>query len=471
MSIFISYRRKLSKDFATTLKYAFNEYTADKEQIFLDQTNLEPGSDYPDDLHNALNDCKIFVPIIQGEYLKEFENRISNQIDDWVFREIEAISNRINAGDDVVKILPVYINCKDFSKQSIDESQTLEERHKTVLDWLANKQTNFIFSESPGSFFIQKLVLSLHSELEKLEDNLSISTDLVNFIDHIKKTEKKKILVIGPTALYDIEHIQNISKSIMSKLSDIIGNVGSSTYIWARKTLGNNLLKCCEFFINKYGEINKYEELSRILNEGNNYNGDLLNTIADSIKHFDIILDFTILFKLRTSDQLQKNNFQVFDKIITDREFLNELGHSLDKVVKEDHKLYLPIQRIIDKEHFKSNPSDQYTLLTTEEYLKFIKTEHKNLESLNAMMKTKDALTLFCGIGEVDMILKNLFLEDDEIIFASRAPKAFDPTQVKPRALLYGSDFEFMHKGYYESKSFIVERMSLDEFLGELATA
>ncbi|WP_017297792.1 tetratricopeptide repeat protein [Nodosilinea nodulosa] len=105
-SIFISYRISDSADITGRI-YDHLEQRFGAGEVFRDALSIRGGNDYRDDIHQALNACRVLVVVIGPGWLNAVDaegNRRLHQPDDWVRREIETALGRD------IPILPLLVN-------------------------------------------------------------------------------------------------------------------------------------------------------------------------------------------------------------------------------------------------------------------------------------------------------------------------------------------------------------------------
>ncbi|MGG6239240.1 tetratricopeptide repeat protein [Nodosilinea sp. AN01ver1] len=105
-SIFISYRISDSADITGRIcDHLERRFGAG--EVFRDALSIRGGNDYRDDIHQALNACRVLVVVIGPGWLNAVDaegNRRLPQPDDWVRREIETALGRD------IPILPLLVN-------------------------------------------------------------------------------------------------------------------------------------------------------------------------------------------------------------------------------------------------------------------------------------------------------------------------------------------------------------------------
>jgi TIR domain len=103
--IFISYRRKQSKDFAGRL----SDRLADRfgeGQVFMDVDAIEPGVDFAEEISHAVAACKVLLAVIGPGWLTAADERGRRRLDnpdDFVRLEIEAALARD------VRVIPILV--------------------------------------------------------------------------------------------------------------------------------------------------------------------------------------------------------------------------------------------------------------------------------------------------------------------------------------------------------------------------
>jgi tetratricopeptide (TPR) repeat protein len=105
-SIFISYRISDSADITGRIcDHLERRFGAG--EVFRDALSIRGGNDYRDDIHQALNACRVLVVVIGPGWLNAVDaegNRRLHQPDDWVRREIKTALGRD------IPILPLLVN-------------------------------------------------------------------------------------------------------------------------------------------------------------------------------------------------------------------------------------------------------------------------------------------------------------------------------------------------------------------------
>ncbi len=103
MKIFINYRRDDEANIAFAIANALmTEYGV--SNVFFDRQAIKAGSEFPQEIDNALENCLIFIPVIGREWLKIMSKRQTFEEDDYVLNEIE------HALEKGVKVLPILVD-------------------------------------------------------------------------------------------------------------------------------------------------------------------------------------------------------------------------------------------------------------------------------------------------------------------------------------------------------------------------
>lgn len=104
--VFISYRRKDSRDKALAIADMMEQEPRLRGRVFIDRA-IEAGQDFEQRILGALNQCNVMVVVIGKEWAKTAEGRERiREADDWVRREVEFGLNR---GKDMT-IFPILVN-------------------------------------------------------------------------------------------------------------------------------------------------------------------------------------------------------------------------------------------------------------------------------------------------------------------------------------------------------------------------
>lgn len=89
MKIFINYRRDDEANISFAIANALmKEFGV--ENIFFDRQAIQAGSEFPDEINKALENCRIFIPIIGKKWLKIMNKRLALEEKDYVLDEIES---------------------------------------------------------------------------------------------------------------------------------------------------------------------------------------------------------------------------------------------------------------------------------------------------------------------------------------------------------------------------------------------
>jgi len=104
VKIFINYRRQTDEDnlvfaIANSLMREFGV-----ENVFFDKQVIKAGSEFPREIDKALENCRIFIPVIGREWLKIMKKRQALEEPDYVLNEIE------HALEKGVFVLPILLD-------------------------------------------------------------------------------------------------------------------------------------------------------------------------------------------------------------------------------------------------------------------------------------------------------------------------------------------------------------------------
>jgi len=103
MKIFINYRRDDEANIAFVIANALmREYGV--SNVFFDRQAIKAGSEFPQEIDNALENCRIFIPVIGREWLNIMNKRRTFEEDDYVLNEIE------HALEKGVIVLPILVD-------------------------------------------------------------------------------------------------------------------------------------------------------------------------------------------------------------------------------------------------------------------------------------------------------------------------------------------------------------------------
>jgi hypothetical protein len=118
--IFISYRRE---DSYSDTGHLYTELTRHfgTESIFLDQSSIQSGEDFPEKLREAIDGAEVFLVLIGSSWLDAFSRRESSHSVDYVREEIvRALNRRKQEGEAGLKVIPVLFHQTNFPV-SMDE--------------------------------------------------------------------------------------------------------------------------------------------------------------------------------------------------------------------------------------------------------------------------------------------------------------------------------------------------------------
>jgi hypothetical protein len=103
MKIFINYRRDDEANIVFAIANALMlEFGV--ENVFFDKQAIRAGSDFPEEIERALEDCRIFIPVIGRKWMKILNQKHALDEKDYVLSEVE------HALDIGVIILPILID-------------------------------------------------------------------------------------------------------------------------------------------------------------------------------------------------------------------------------------------------------------------------------------------------------------------------------------------------------------------------
>lgn len=127
-SIFISYRKDDSAGWASQLASELRSRLGDSAVFIDDSTGIPYGSQWPDRIALALDQCRVFLPVIATSW--HLERRL-NDPDDWVRRELVTAHDRRGS----VLSIPVFVN-----EAAVLKSDLFDLELKTVIDDLMTDQ-------------------------------------------------------------------------------------------------------------------------------------------------------------------------------------------------------------------------------------------------------------------------------------------------------------------------------------------
>jgi TIR domain len=105
MKIFISYRRKANVQRVMNLDSIIRENLG-KESVFLDTSDIEAGSSFPEEIFAELKQSGLVLSVISPEWLSSVDEDYRRRIDserDWVHIEL------CTALRDKRTVIPVYV--------------------------------------------------------------------------------------------------------------------------------------------------------------------------------------------------------------------------------------------------------------------------------------------------------------------------------------------------------------------------
>ena len=105
-TVFICYRRQDSA--AAVMLRDQLAGLLNPEAVFFDQ-DMRPGSDFPDEIKQALARVKLVLVLIGQDWLQAMLNRAAGPArTDWVFEEVKAALDRLQQGDGLV-LIPLLV--------------------------------------------------------------------------------------------------------------------------------------------------------------------------------------------------------------------------------------------------------------------------------------------------------------------------------------------------------------------------
>ena len=128
-SVFISYRKDDSAGWATQLARELRSRLGESAVFIDDTTGIPYGSQWPDRIAIALDQCRIFLPVIAPSWQSEENIKRLNHPDDWVRRELLTANGRR------VLSIPVFVN-----EAAVLKSDQFEPEFQTVINDLMTDQ-------------------------------------------------------------------------------------------------------------------------------------------------------------------------------------------------------------------------------------------------------------------------------------------------------------------------------------------
>lgn len=119
--VFISYRRSGAAGFAHGLRRSLRSapLALPKDDVFLDETSIEFGEQFPERIRQAISVAKVFLLLVEPQWLDEKREDGTRKIDcedDFCRQELLQALERLNAGEDIT-VIPVVCGGAPFPDQ------------------------------------------------------------------------------------------------------------------------------------------------------------------------------------------------------------------------------------------------------------------------------------------------------------------------------------------------------------------
>lgn len=125
--IFISYRHEDS--FSETGRlYAELTRHFGNESVFLDQSNIQSGEEFPEKLREAIDDAEVFLVVIGSNWMDAFSRREASPPVDYVREEItRALNRRKQEGEAKLKVIPILLHQTRLPEKQDDLTEEIRE--------------------------------------------------------------------------------------------------------------------------------------------------------------------------------------------------------------------------------------------------------------------------------------------------------------------------------------------------------
>jgi hypothetical protein len=457
MSIFLSYRRQQAQDFTQTIydKYIQN-YVEDNKQstIFFDQEIIVQGDRFNQVLQDQLQRCTIFVPVIYKDYLKELIERQQKGEFDYLAEELKSVYRR-NAQEQCVKIFPIRVS-DDLRRKDIINSDLDQELKDILLD-LYFIQTE-IHSDPINTYQAKQIVGELFLAYSNHQDYIQNEIRIKDFITTFKEAKNLKVLIVGPSALYNRKNIRDIKDKFQSHLSKPHKELINTR-------IGSSLMRACEWYLQNSND--NVPRILDVLTNKENYDDALYEELSKSLDKFDIILNFSLLDLV---DHKKDDQFIIFNNIL-EPEFkdLKLRKSTVDLINDKENqpKIVINIQNISYEIMDEDEEANRISLFTSTDYLNFLEKYYTQLDPVTILIQSKRRVfTIFSGVGEVDLILKAFI---NRKLGPEQALKSYDNIKSETKKIiLYGQDFDIIQKRFYINKNFTLHDIAFRQFLSKL---
>lgn len=115
-------------------------------KVWLDEKKLEGGAEYDRDIEQAINDCKLFLPILSSQVKSDLENNKERYYKDTEWKVAQSrITEMRNLGEDPMKVIPIvtggYKASEAYHQQTEEciRKSTVFELSKSTIEQLKNR--------------------------------------------------------------------------------------------------------------------------------------------------------------------------------------------------------------------------------------------------------------------------------------------------------------------------------------------
>ena len=151
--IFISYAHEDKYIAIPLFKQLANGYER-RFKVWLDEKNLEGGAEYDKDIEQAINNCKLFLPILSSQVKSDLENHRKRYYKDTEWRIAQSrFTESRNLGANSMKVIPIvtggYKASEAYHQQTEDciRKSTVFELSKSTIEQLINR-IDFLLKEN-----------------------------------------------------------------------------------------------------------------------------------------------------------------------------------------------------------------------------------------------------------------------------------------------------------------------------------